>query len=82
MAINKEKLMEVLTVEQIEEVKKLEHVIDDMLRNYFVPGDLVTVHLYKQPHGRVRLELIRLYREQGWQITFRQDRGIHIIELS
>lgn len=74
MAISKRELMGFLTEEQNKEVEALESHIDKRLKTSYVPGGRVIVELTTNyPNERVRLELIRRYREQGWEIFFHSD---------
>jgi len=71
MAVSKQDLIGFLTAEQTKQVEELEGQIDERLREEYTPGAVVLVNFHSNPpHDRVRLEVERRYREQGWDATF------------
>lgn len=74
MAVNKQELIGFLTAEQVKQVEQLERQIDERLREEYIPGKVVLLNFFSNPPpGRIRLEIERIYREQGWDVTFPYD---------
>jgi len=80
MAIPKADLMAKLTAEQDAEIKRVEAVIDERLRDDYVGSMLTITPACQSIHQRVKAELTRRYSDAGWEIEFKDDQrdGLYI----
>lgn len=74
MAVRKSEVNEPLTVQEVEEVAKLEKLIDAGVRAQFSGKTrMVVVCLPRYPDARIREELVRRYDDAGWNVSFENN---------
>lgn len=70
MAVKKEELIGYLTEKQKKTVEKLQRKIDKKIRKHYVEVSQMTIIFSRWPNERVREELKRVYKENGFDLSF------------